>query len=298
MLIDSTHRSWLAVTLLALGAATLAYVPYHVLSPAGPKGGSLMGLFFGIAGSVCMLYAGLLGARKKVPVWRVGRAQTWMRGHLWLGLLSLPLILFHAGFKFGGTLTQVLMWLLIIVVISGIVGAALQHYLPRMMTQQAPLETIYEQIGNIRGQLIAEAGQLLSAAGAAIPSSAASPDQAGRGLSHAEAAVAANVKTVETGRLTEFYTSEMRPFLEQPTRHHLLADGIRAQAAFRQVRTLVSPELHSVVADLENICEEARQLIRQEKLHHILHGWLLLHIPLSLALLVLGAVHAVMALRY
>ena len=37
-----------------------------------------------------MIFAGLLAARKKVPVWRLGRAQDWMRGHLWLGLLSLP----------------------------------------------------------------------------------------------------------------------------------------------------------------------------------------------------------------
>jgi hypothetical protein len=36
----------------------------------------------------------------------------------------------------------------------------------------------------------------------------------------------------------------------------------------------------------------------QGRLHLWLHGWLLLHIPLSLALILLGAVHAVMALRY
>jgi hypothetical protein len=29
-----------------------------------------------------------------------------------------------------------------------------------------------------------------------------------------------------------------------------------------------------------------------------LHGWLLVHIPLSLALILLGTVHAVMALRF
>jgi hypothetical protein len=50
--------------------------------------------------------------------------------------------------------------------------------------------------------------------------------------------------------------------------------------------------------DLEDICDEARQLVRQEQLHHLLHGWLLVHIPISLALILLGAVHAVMALRY
>jgi hypothetical protein len=55
---------------------------------------------------------------------------------------------------------------------------------------------------------------------------------------------------------------------------------------------------HGAVADLEDICDEARQLLRQERLHHWMHGWLLLHIPLSLALILLGAVHAVMALRW
>jgi len=39
-------------------------------------------------------------------------------------------------------------------------------------------------------------------------------------------------------------------------------------------------------------------LLRQEQMHRWMHGWLLLHIPLSLALILLGAVHAVMALRW
>ena len=41
-----------------------------------------------------------------------------------------------------------------------------------------------------------------------------------------------------------------------------------------------------------------RQLRRQIRYHHWLHGWLLLHVPLSLALLLLGCAHAIMALRY
>ena len=65
-----------------------------------------------------------------------------------------------------------------------------------------------------------------------------------------------------------------------------------------QLRTLVPPALHATLDDLENICEEERQLTLQRQMHMWLHGWLLLHIPLSLALILLGAVHAVMALRY
>src|SRR5580700_4883564 len=119
--------------------------------------GTALRLTFGILGFAFMIFAALLGARKKVPVWRVGRAQTWMRGHLWLGLLALPLILFHAGFRFGGTLTTALMILLIVVVASGLFGAALQHYLPSVMTREVPMETIYEQIDSVRTQLLAEA---------------------------------------------------------------------------------------------------------------------------------------------
>ncbi len=98
MLIDHTHRKWFIASAVTLAVATAIYVPYALRSPQGPRGGSAIGLTFGTTGFVCMLFAGLLGLRKKFPIWRIGRAQTWMRGHLWLGLLSFPLILFHGGF--------------------------------------------------------------------------------------------------------------------------------------------------------------------------------------------------------
>src|SRR5580704_7945174 len=138
MRIDKTHRPWIVSTSIALAVSLFVYIVYAVRSPGGPRGGSAVGLTFGIAGYALMLYAGFLGARKKVPVWRIGRAQTWMRGHLWLGLLSFPLILFHGGFAFRGPLTALLTLLFIIVVVSGVTGAALQQYLPRMMTKQVP----------------------------------------------------------------------------------------------------------------------------------------------------------------
>ena len=109
---------------ILLVIATAIYIPYALDSPHGPRGGSAIGLAFGIVGFALMIFAGLLGARKEFPVWRVGRAQTWMRGHLWLGLVSLPIILFHAGFHMRGTLTLVLMILFFVVIASGIFGAA------------------------------------------------------------------------------------------------------------------------------------------------------------------------------
>ena len=163
MRIDKTQRGWALASLILFAALTAIYVGYALRAPEGPRGGSALGLTFGVIGFAFMLFAALLGARKRVPTWRIGRAQAWMRGHLWLGLLSLPVICFHGGFHFGGTLTSVLMWLLIITVASGLVGAVLQHYVPRIMTNDVKLETIYDEIGNVRKLLREEADREVEA---------------------------------------------------------------------------------------------------------------------------------------
>src|ERR1700732_4904195 len=157
MRMDQTQRGWALGSFALLAISAVAYVIYVLQSPAGPSGGSFMGLVFGIVGFGFMIFAALLGARKRVPTWRIGRAQAWMRGHLWLGLLRLPVILFHGGVHFGATFTRLLMWLLIITVVIGIFGAALQHFVPRVMTTDVKLETIYDEIGNVRKLLREEA---------------------------------------------------------------------------------------------------------------------------------------------
>jgi len=296
--------------------ASAAYVPYFRLSPLGPKGGSLPGLIYGIAGIALMLFAALLGLRKRFPVWRIGKAQTWMRGHLWLGLLSVPLVFFHAGFSMGGTLSSVLMVLLVIVAVSGIFGAALQHYLPRMMTQQVQMETIFEQIDSVRQQLSKEAELLINTPATRPENAPLQMEKSGDTMTDLMAIAAkmeamgvtpnqaATVLLVQpappvTDSLRTFYEFEVKPFLAGPRgATHLLSVPAQARNRFQQLRTMAPPELLETVKDLESICEEARQLERQEKLHHLLHGWLLIHIPLSYALLLLSAVHAVMAFRY
>jgi hypothetical protein len=293
--IDRTHQKWLAASLIILSAATAVYVVYTAHSPAGPSGGSPVGLVFGIVGSAFMLFAGLLAGRKKLPVWRLGRAQTWMRGHLWLGLLSLPLILFHGGFRFGGPLTSVLMVLLIIVVASGLFGAALQHYMPNVMTAEVSKETIFEQIDHVRAGLIAETDEMI----AATVGSGSSPGTKQSARSAAAVGQTTALAPEAALPLSTFYANEMRRFLqEEGPPNQPLADANTARTVFAELRSLLPPEAHDTVKRFEEICDEERQLRRQARLHHWLHGWLMLHIPLSFALLLLGCVHAVMALRY
>src|SRR5262249_29789257 len=150
-------------TLAALAVSSLFYARYVSSTDGPPRGGSVPGLIFGISGYGLMIYAALLGLRKKFPILRVGRASGWMRGHLWLGLLTFPLLLFHAGFSANGPLTTWLMTLLIVTIASGAAGAAIQHYLPRLMSRLVPLETIYEEIPRVREQLQREAADLVAA---------------------------------------------------------------------------------------------------------------------------------------
>ena len=325
MRIDRTHRAWAIAAFAILAASAILYLIDARNAPQGPRGGSVVGLLFGIIGFGFMIFASLLGARKRVPTWRLGRAQAWMRGHLWLGLLALPIILFHSGFHFGGTLTRVLMWLLVLTVASGIFGAALQHYLPWVMTREVPLETIYDEIDHVRLLLREEADRTVEAvcgnlglakspteehqrAGgftALRPLAAVVPLRTSAAVSAGvSAAVAAEPENIrlsqdESAPLRIFYLNEMRLFLEHPRKHgHRLTQSNTARGTFAGLRTLLPDRAHGALADLEDICEEALQLARQEKLHRWLHGWLLVHLPLSLALILLGAVHAVMALRY
>ena len=306
MRIDETHRKWFIGSVAALLLALAMYVPYSRSTPQGANGGTAAGLTYGSIASACMLFAGLLGARKKVPVWRVGRAQAWMRGHLWLGFISFPLILFHSGFHFGVGLTKALMWLFVVVLASGLVGAVLQHFMPRLTTQRVALETIYEQIGSVRSQLVAEAQTLIEEASSALAGSVSQATEQQRAAAASAGTIGgltvASGMQVDEGagvQLQEFFRREMQPYIAKGgSNGKTLADRNQSQAMFQQLRLLMPPNLHPAIDDLENICEEKRELDLQTQYHRILHAWLLVHIPASYALLVLGAVHAVMALRY
>jgi hypothetical protein len=302
--IDETHRGWLWMTAITLVLAVAAYIPYSLGRHV--SGGSWMGLIYGSVGFALMIFAGLLSLRKKFPIWRIGRAATWMRGHLWLGVLSFPLILLHGGFHFGGTLTRVLMWMFVVVFVSGIFGAVLQHYLPRLQTERLPMETIYEQIDRIREQLAQEAWKMVEQAGAALDGDVTLASQQQRAVAASAGAnwdvtVASGLAADEkvSVELKQFYRGHVEGYLDKAgARRSALADGDRSTAMFRQMRILLPPGLHSAIDDLENVCDEKRQLDQQSRMHRLLHGWLLVHVPLSYAVLLLGAIHAVVALRY
>src|SRR5262249_19784683 len=135
------------------------YFVYASLAAMGPRGGSPMGLFFGALGTGVVVFECLLGLRKRYPVSPLGRVKTWVSAHVWLGLLSLLLVLIHSGFRWGSGLAGLLMWLFAVIRASGPFGVVLQNYMPRRMTELVPRETIYEQIPTVIRGLCLEADE-------------------------------------------------------------------------------------------------------------------------------------------
>lgn len=150
MLLDRTHQKWAWVSAAILAVATVSYVIYAQVSPRGASGGSMMGLLYGVIGTAMMLFAGMLAGKRQLPFWRLGSAQFWLRGHLWLGALSFPMIMFHAGFGLGGLLEQILWLFFATVIVSGFFGLAMQNFLPKLMASRIPRETFAVQVPYIR----------------------------------------------------------------------------------------------------------------------------------------------------
>ncbi|HYT66762.1 MAG TPA: hypothetical protein VEL51_10105 [Vicinamibacterales bacterium] len=299
MLIDQSHKPWAIASIAILAVSVLAYIPY-AMGATPPSGGSVPGLIYGSIGFGFMAFVTLLALRKKFPIWRIGRTKTWMRGHLWLGALSLPLILLHAGFLFGHGLTSVMMWLFVFVYASGVFGAWLQHTMPRRLLREVPMETIYDQIGHVREQLLDEADGVVADACGKLQVEVSVPVVASSEGANALATVmrTGSGGADDTAPLREFYMKEMRPFVKSPSPSHALANAMTAAALFGKVRPLVPAVLEPAIADLESICEEERQLLRQERMHGLLHAWLIVHVPLSFALMLLAVAHIFMALRF
>jgi hypothetical protein len=241
-----------------------------------------------------------------------------------LGLLTVPLVILHSGGKFGGTLTMLFLAVFTVVILSGLWGLALQNFLPRMLLENAGAETVYSQIDAVGRQYADEAQRLVllqcggDAASAPPPMMAhyqppmAFADNGGDAFHIRGAArnVGSQVKRsphpardlpepTPAPAIHVALQDAIHPYLATgESQRGLLGSRSRNRWFFDDLRLRVVPELRSLVAQLEELCERRRQLNVQRQLHTWLHNWLWLHLPLSVALIVLLVGHVIFALRF
>jgi hypothetical protein len=372
---NHSHVPWLIFVVLATIAASWIYVgnfhpprlpdgfglpPSLVQKPSEHRsiGGTPLGLTYGAIAFAIFIFAALFSVRKRVVLWRLGTLQRWMRSHIWLTLLTIPLVLFHSGFRLGGPMTTLLMALYVIVMVSGIYGLALQHQMPRIMKERLPAETVFEQIPHIREQVVIAAQKMRDSfkpappkktdAGAPAPSpvktvtsgstpmastvgdistptaraktvvgstiiaapvNPSSPAAAAGIATKSEAPSPDSVAPAKPGAaegdadsaalLVEFLERQVLPYLKAKRGERFRLGNSRfSDDTFRFVKLRVPEVYRSRVEEIQAWCDERRMLDLQTKLHHWLHGWLFVHVPISFLLLMLTAWHAFLTLFY
>ncbi len=320
MLIDrkhfAPHRAWLVFVLVATVVAAAWYTFASIAQDTLLGGSSAPGLAFGIVGGLLILFEFALWPRKKVRAWRIGRAQTWMRAHIWLGLLTVPLIVLHTGFRLGGALPTVLTFWFVGVIASGIFGLWVQQLIPRMRLDQVGAETIYTQIDRVSRQLANEAEAIVQAVcgDPAEGEARRAPTVEVAAVAEVQEAGGAvyrpwQVKILErqiprksipdSGSLAEFCRDELKPFLlagEQASPR--LAHSGSAAQVFDGMRRRFGAAGQPIVDAFQELSQQRRDLDTQLRFHAWLHGWLVVHLALSAALVVLMIVHIYTALRY
>jgi hypothetical protein len=285
------------------------------------EGGTPLGLTLGSIAFAIFIFAALLGVRKKLLRLHIGSVQSWMRAHIWLTLLTIPLVILHSGFRLGGPMTILLLVLYVIVMVSGIYGLILQHRMPRLMQERVPVETIYQQIPHVRAKLREAAEQLrrsfdapgtskILAAAAARTSDRlglTSESEYGSANPVAEAVTTAiSVEQVASAAdpdseraILDFLDRQVLPYLRSSRGSRVgLGKAQFSDDAFRFVKLNVAVPYRRLVEEMQSWCDERRMLDLQTKLHHWLHAWLFVHVPLSFVLLILTGWHAFVTLFY
>src|SRR3712207_8829124 len=67
--------------------------------------------------------------------------KVWMRAHIWLGLLAVPLLVLHSGFYFRNLEATLLLLLFLLVIVSGVWGLVMQQVIPSRMLARSEEHT-------------------------------------------------------------------------------------------------------------------------------------------------------------
>lgn len=248
------------VVVLAAIVAYWASISSAALDHAGEATGWI--LF-----TVC-LFLLLFNVRKRMPAFPVIRAHYWLQAHLYLGLFAGIVFFTHTEWRLPTGLLDWALWLVFVIVfVSGVVGIVLTRIVPSRLNAHGE-RVIFERIPAFRAQLASEV----------------------------EALVLRSVREAASSTIAELYAKQLLPFLSGPRNfraHALSVTGHRRnlQREFDAVRRYLAPEGNALLDEIEERVLAKDDLDFQYTWQSLIKGWLMLHLPLSCAMIPLLAVH-------
>ena len=275
----ASHFRWFLASVLVTIATAFWYYLAAVDAGRWPTGGTTIGLILGTVGAAIIGFEMLIWPRKrfyKVRTLPLVRTKHWLKAHIWLGLVCVPVAVLHAGFRFGGPLTTVLMVVFGVVIASGVWGLFLQSYIPRRMLEKVPDEVPANETDRVIAVHAVEFERRLTI------------DQGKLG--------GPEVPGVDL--IVGLYEDTIKPYLRGETRPNSLVGAAQAREQFTALRLRTPPEARPRLDDLQALCHLRRQFDTQGRLQWWLHSWVWVHLPVSVALVGLLAIHIYVALRY
>ncbi len=213
--------------------------------------------------------------RKKLSVIPLGTSAFWLQLHIYAGFSAIVLFLAHIGLRIpDGMFETTLAAVFAIVAASGLYGLYLSRTIPQKLSQVSS-EVVYERVPVLRRELAQSATQL------AFDS----------------------VNATHATTVAEFYAAKLNGFFAQPRgiwyaafpnsrrRRALMSELSHMERFFSDAEKKVSEKLFGLIRKKDD-------LDYQFALQHKLRLWLVVHGVFSVALLLLGIVHAITAWRY
>ena len=262
-------RRIFVVLLIALSASYVWYVRREY-----PHGGSTMGLAYGIGGTLLILLLTFFGIRKRVYRSTFGTLEQWMQSHIYLGLLALVVLIFHAGARFNDVIAVTTLVLVGVVVLSGIAGAILYVTVPRLLTEVESNLTVEE----ISEQL----------------------NQLGKSMARVASGKSAPFQRIYSELMKESapgWLAGWRLLFARMRRRKQQAPGDWANL-LGLVAKDEQEELRQMLVISRQRKELLLRLVYQQRYKNVLEAWLYVHVPFTIAVLVFAALHVAAVLYY
>jgi predicted membrane channel-forming protein YqfA (hemolysin III family) len=262
---------WRAIFVVLLVAVVGAY--FWSARTEYPHGGSRLGLIYGTAGYALILLLAFFGIRKRWYRSRFGTLEQWLQSHIYLGILVMVILILHTGFRMHDRVAVATLILVGIVVGSGILGALLYVTLPRLLTE---VET------DLSPEKISEELNQIAKGMARMASGKSQPFQ----------------------RIHEGLMRESKPgwfagwrLLLSPAKQK---KGVSAD--WSNLLALVpkgeQEQLRQLLVDSRKRKELLIRLVLQQRYKNALESWLYIHVPFTIALLLLAIVHIAAVFYY
>ncbi len=258
--------TWFYIFLAATVLSIFTFILNAALSEV--KAGNAWGLTYGSIATVLMVGAALYGVRRRsnklAPKFNLGKSFHWVQFHVYGGFLFMLFIFMHSGFSVPDGVLHLWLWCLSIwVTVSGLFGVVIQKWVPAMLSSALSVEVAYERIPELIRHIKKDADKLVS--GCSEP-------------------------------VRDFYRKNVVRSLKAPRPKPIyyldITGGIqRRLKQFEFLERVLSSEEQKKLSQLKLLYKSKLEMDAHCSLQKLLRGWLFVHLPPSILLLVLVLIH-------